>query len=762
MNATRFLPERHPRALRRWRAFPVIGAQVQGFVEWLSNHGYADRSVSQYLRVLPSLVHWWRRRGVASFKQLTLQLLSEAHRHFRSRGHHISSAVRCLGLFFRDRKMVAKGYCPPPTPSQVECASFEQYLREERGLSESTIQTHSRRLGRFLRFLGFDRDRSGVRRLELRRIEAFLHKMARTNSRLSMQAVVATVRGFLRRKHEQGALPQMLHLHIDTPNSYRLERLPKTIPWPQVQELLDSINRSDTLGLRDFSLLYLVAAYGLRGSELVGLTLDNIDWHARTLRVYQPKSQQFVQLPLTDEAATVLIDYLRKARPPSNDRHLFLRCQAPAGPLAPSMVSRALQRRIRLSGLKVPLCGAHVLRHCFAVHLLRQGVGAKTIGDVLGHRDIDSTLVYLRLNLEDLRSVAMALPPRAAARELSPVNYRRSSRAPRFHRRLPGPFRSTFAASLRRFVSLKRTLGRRYRCEAAMLGRWDDFLYRRHPKARLLKPEMFSAWTQELNHLSSNVRRAYQRVVRDFLLFHAREHAGTFLPDILNFPKLTPPPLPRLVSEAEMACILNAARRLPASRNNRLRAETFRVGLILLFCCGLRRNELLRLTLSGIDLGQNLIQIDNAKFHKSRLVPLSPTVAKELAQYLRQRKRMKMSTAPKTFLLASGAQGDRAYADHTLMTVWHRLCLSTHVLDGQGRPARLHDLRHSFAVITLQRWYAEGANVQAKLPHLATYLGHVSAASTHYYLKLTPELRQAASQRFHQRFAPLLTMGGAT
>ena len=116
--------------------------------------------------------------------------------------------------------------------------------------------------------------------------------------------------------------------------------------------------------------------------------------------------------------------------------------------------------------------------------------------------------------------------------------------------------------------------------------------------------------------------------------------------------------------------------------------------------------------------------------------------------------------ARNAFLLANGIRGDKAYADHTLLTVWHQVCLRTHLLDRQGRPPRLHDLRHSFAVNALKRWYAEGMNVQAKLPHLATYLGHVSASSTHYYLKLTPELRQVASQRFHQRFALLFTTGG--
>jgi integrase/recombinase XerD len=760
MNATPFIIGRHPRALRRWCAFPVIGNQARDFVQWLGKRGYSDATVCLYLEALPRFVRWLRRKGIHSFEQLTQGAIEEAYRRYRPFNQHVGRAVRCLRSFFSEQKIVPEGHRLPPTPSEAECARFGQYLREERGLSESVIQTHTRRLGRFLEFVRFNRDRFCVQRLELCRIEAFLHKAAQTNSRLSMAAVVATVRTFLRWKHAHAVLPRPLHLQIDTPKSYRLEQLPKAISWPQIQELLGSIDRSDALGLRDFSLLYLAAAYGLRSGELVGLTLDDIDWRARSVRVYQRKTQQWLRLPLTDEAATVLIEYLRKARPTISDRHLFLRSQAPAGPMAPAMVARALQRRIRTSGLKLPSCGAHVLRHSFAVHLLRQGVGAKTIGDVLGHRGADSTQVYLRLNLEDLRGVAMALPTPSIAPDLVTAKYHPSHRAPRFPRRLPKRFHSKLAASLQRFVNVKRTLGRRYRCEAAMLGRWDDFLYRRHPSARRIKPAMFFTWTQELNHLTANVRRTYQCVVRSFLCFHAREHPATFIPDLLSLPKHVPAPLPRLVSEAEMARILDAAWRLSSSGSNRLRAETFRLGFILLFCCGLRRNELLRLTLGRIDLGQNLMRIENSKFHKSRLVPFSPTVAKELAQYLRHRQQMRMSTAPETFLMASRVQADRAYADHTLLTVWHQLCLRMHVLDAQGRPPRLHDLRHSFAVNTLQRWYAEGVAVQAKLPHLATYLGHAKAASTHYYLKLTPELRQAACQRFHQRLAPVLMTGG--
>jgi integrase len=270
---------------------------------------------------------------------------------------------------------------------------------------------------------------------------------------------------------------------------------------------------------------------------------------------------------------------------------------------------------------------------------------------------------------------------------------------------------------------------------------------------------MFTGWTAELARLTRTGSHIYQRIIRNFLLFHARDHSGTFIPDPLTFPKPAPAVSPRLISEVEMGRVLEAARQLPPTPANPLRAHTLRLGLILLFCCGLRRGELLRLRLGDIEDEQTVLRIRLTKFYKSRLVPLSPTVSKELKQYLQQRRHKKLPIAPDTFLMWSGHRGSEVYGTTNLAVVWHQLCLSARVLNPQGYPPRLHDLRHSAAVNILQRWYARGADVQAKLPYLAAYLGHRNAVSTQYYLKFTPELRQAASQRFHQRFGGLFTVG---
>lgn len=750
------------RAFRYWRSLPIFGPLLDDFVEWMTGQRYAPRTIGRYLKALPKVVGWLQRHRITALDQLTQQHLHVGHDCYRPRHQNSSWLIGALERFLSERHLVPEGDPPTPSPVEVEVDRFASYLREVRGVAETTISSHSGRLRAFLNFLRFDGTAAPLRRLEPRQIEAFLRKSARTNDRFSMQHIVATVRSYLKERHAQGVLPRPLHLQIDTPRVYRGERLPRALAWDQVQALIQSIDRSEPFGRRDFTLLYLAAAYGLRSGELVRLTLDDIDWRGGTLLIRQTKTRQTLRLPLTDEAADVLIDYLRKAHLKSTLRQLFLRTRAPFIPLQPTAVSHALERRLRCSGLNLPPFGTHVLRHSFATRLMQQGVSIKAIGDALGHRNIESTSTYLRLNVDDLQTVALPVPatPPDKPVKLIPLDRMPRIRPSRPSHNLPTRFRSRFASSLQRLVDLKQTLGRIYRSETAVLRHWDDFICRRYPRAGMARAEMFMEWTKTLVSLTSTGSRFFHRTVRNFLLFHARDHAGTFIPDRLTFPKPAPVVAPRLISEAEMGRVLAAARQLPPWADNPLRAETFYIGFLLLFCGGLRRGELLRLKLGDIQEEQTVLHIRRSKFHKSRLLPISPSVTIEVRQYLQKRRYNRLPTAPEAFLMWSGHRPPEVYSKTSLGSVWHRLCVSAQVLNAQGHPPRVHDLRHSAAVLMLQRWYAQGADVQAKLPHLAAYLGHVSAVSTHYYLKLTPELRQAASQRFHQRFGPLLVQGG--
>jgi len=176
-----------------------------------------------------------------------------------------------------------------------------------------------------------------------------------------------------------------------------------------VQAFLAAIDRSTLKGKRDYAMFLLIATYGLRSSEIVTLRLDDLEWRAKRIRVARPKAGAPLILPLTDEAGAALIDYLR-ARPDQSYRQVFLHVWAPAGPLGPTAVSEVFRVYRRRGTLPTHCSGPHCLRHSLAVHLLRQGARLKAISDLLGHRSIESTCVYLRLHIEDLRDAALGLP----------------------------------------------------------------------------------------------------------------------------------------------------------------------------------------------------------------------------------------------------------------------------------------------------------------------------------------------------------------
>jgi integrase len=160
-------------------------------------------------------------------------------------------------------------------------------------------------------------------------------------------------------------------------------------------------------------MLHLMAHYGLRTGELTYLTLDSINWRARTLTVWQPKTRSTLVLPLHDLTLNILGDYIELARPQIDLPWLFIRGAAPLAQMTKFAASFMFRTRARRSGLPISGYSAYSLRHAFAHRLFQQGVGMKAIGDLMGHRNLVSTSVYLRLQSESLRDVALQVPSHA-------------------------------------------------------------------------------------------------------------------------------------------------------------------------------------------------------------------------------------------------------------------------------------------------------------------------------------------------------------
>ena len=629
---------------------------MEGFAEWLQSQDYTRRTIRGMSQGAYVIDHWLRRRRIASRTQITPEVLTAADAYFRPRDDNARWAGQALHRFLCERHSLP---APKPTvlsPSQKEAARYAAHLREVRGLADSTIVDHSRCVVRFLESIGLNRKHSALPQLKHRQIEHFVRQMARTHDRHSLLNVVLTLRGFLRFEFSQGTLPHPLHEQIDTTRVYAGERLPCALTREQVRALLRSIDKSSPAGLRDFTMLYLVAFYGLRRSDVVGLRLDSIDWRNGVLHVKQAKTKQALSLPLTDEAGDVLARYLRKGRPRSRRRELFLRSRAPEGPLIPWAVNVILQNRLKLSGLELGRISPHTLRHSLAVHFLRRGVSMKCIGDTLGHRNLTSTAQYLRLNVDDLRKAGLPVPKSVQAVPLLTGDWHarfpkvRAQAGPQPRSR-PG-FRSACGKAIKQYIDTRRTLGCKYAKEESALRGWDTFLYRQ--KVKTLNRECFCLWAKTISHLTAKTQSNYWYCVRGFLAHYARQHPRCFVPDQAPFRKRSPARLPRLVSREEMARLLAAAAQLENRKSTPLRSHTVRIGLTLLFCCGLRAGELLRLQLRHYEVAGQLLRIGETKFNKSRLVPLAPSVALALEQYLKQRRHCGIPTEPESVLMWCG------------------------------------------------------------------------------------------------------------
>ena len=212
-------------------------------------------------------------------------------------------------------------------------------------------------------------------------------------------------------------------------------------------------------------------------------------------------------------------------------------------------------------------------------------------------------------------------------------------------------------------------------------------------------------------------------------------------------PKLPLQQTPYVYSNDELRRLLAATTSLHVAHSP-LRAPMYRALLLLLYGSGLRISEALRLTLRDVDLGEGVITVRDTKFYKSRLVPVGPKLAQELAAFaaLRRRHPLPDGEVSRFFTTRAG----RGCSYQAINIVFQRLRRAARIVcpPGESKPPRLHDLRHTAAVHRVIAWYRSGQDVQRLLPHLATYLGHIDVKSTQRYLKMTPELLHEASQRF--------------
>ncbi len=305
-----------------------------------------------------------------------------------------------------------------------------------------------------------------------------------------------------------------------------------------------------------------------------------------------------------------------------------------------------------------------------------------------------------------------------------------------------------------RYLALKQALGRRYAGESRILGILEQFLV--HTNAEDLTQETFSEWCKT-QKVTSTVLRRRMSIVRNLCLYRKRTEPDCFVPDAKLFPLARPPAPPYIFTETEIAKLIQAGSALKPVPRSPLRPQVSRLAIVLLYTTGLRRGELLKLTIGDYDSQSRTLLVRESKFHKSRYLALSSDAVCEVETYLRARCKQRLSLASETPLVWNGYGSARPYTGTGLSEGIHVLLRCCKVHTPEGRLPRIHDFRHTFAVHALLRWYRTGSDLQAKLPMLATYMGHVSVVSTQYYLPFVEGLALAASERFQTYCGPLVT-----
>lgn len=391
-----------PRAHARYER-SRFGAELDSFAIWLVKQGHLRHPLRLHLfRAKHVLDRSDRFLSGSMFRELDLQ---EA---FIVEGPE-AYLYLCTGRIFA-RFLAASNRLVRDVP--IDALSllrrrYLEYLSGVRGFSAQSLKQHDSTVADFLsRGL---RPEGGLAGLTACDVEAYIQLKSKENNRQSLQHVVAYIRSFLRYCGDHGEAPAGLHV-IDMPRVYRGESPPRALDWPLVRKLLASIRRGDPRGKRDYAILHLMAFYGLRPSEVAALRVDSIDWEAGTLKVQQSKTHSVLMLPLAERTLRILRRYLTDARPSSDLPQLFLRVRSPIVALKNYGIIEVFNYRAAKSGLPINGASSYSLRHAFAMRLLNRGVGIKAIGDLLGHRSLEATCVYLRIDANMLRTVALPVP----------------------------------------------------------------------------------------------------------------------------------------------------------------------------------------------------------------------------------------------------------------------------------------------------------------------------------------------------------------
>lgn len=389
-----------------------IGGPIERYVKWLTENGYSSRTVLRRIPLLMEFGEFARLQGATTLADLPEQIEGFTKHWLQKHGQGCKTdkARSCVLDEARNPVMQMLSLIMPELKEKRRVEPFQElvpglfdYLRNERGLKESTLHHYRNSLYAFEKYL----QNIGLKELsDLSPV--ILSGFVTSSSGLCKDTLgirCTAVRILLRYIYRERIIASDLSDVIDSPRSYRLSSIPRSITWEEVNRMLGAVDRRTPLGKRDHAILLLLVTYGLRSREIAALTLDDIDWRQGRLRVCERKAGHSTAYPLSTIVGEAILDYLQHGRPKTFDRRIFLRIKAPYIPMTYESVSGRAARYLRQAGIPVCRPGSHTLRHTCVQRLVDADFSLKAIGDYVGHRSPDSTAIYAKVAVEALRKI---------------------------------------------------------------------------------------------------------------------------------------------------------------------------------------------------------------------------------------------------------------------------------------------------------------------------------------------------------------------
>jgi integrase/recombinase XerD len=404
---------KNPRIFQRMHDGP-LGSCIESYAAEMREQGYCAGAMESQIRLVADFSRWMIKTQISPQK-LTAECcrtyLRCRARRLRPKRDDRAALNRLLNLLLRQR-IIVEPSLPAATPVNEVQTEFGRYLCRERGLVSTTVNCYGSFAGEFLA----DRFGTGPVDLSLLRptdVTGFVRRRATSIKSKRVQLMTTALRSFLSWARYCGDVSIDLAACVPSVANWSLSTVPRALPRAQCERVLTSCNRKTAVGRRDYAILLLLARLGLRASEVVSLTLGDLDWQAGVITV-RGKGGRHCKLPLPRDVGEAIADYLRNARPPVTHRNVFLRGRAPITSFHGSQaIAYVVRQGLARAGIDSPRKGAHQFRHTLASEMLRQGASLSEIGELLRHRSPQTTTIYAKVDLVSLRALALPWPESA-------------------------------------------------------------------------------------------------------------------------------------------------------------------------------------------------------------------------------------------------------------------------------------------------------------------------------------------------------------